>query len=75
MSEMSSKDYPYALAAPRPVVSPPPAVAAAKQEAATPATATRVALDRQESSSEVGRKERGGRREYVPDEHISSRYF
>jgi hypothetical protein len=77
MSELSTKDYPYAPARPAPVT------ATAASHTATPLSPTTTAANptppgpsRQVSLDDEGRKERGGvRREILPEEHISSRYY
>ena len=60
MSEMSSKDYPYA-----------PASSVARSEMSSDSAPPAARYQRQESREE-GKKHR---MEYVPEEHISSRYF
>jgi hypothetical protein len=70
MSELSTKDYPYAPARPSPV----PATAASPTARAL--SPTPPGPSRQVSLDDEGRKERGNvRREILPEEHISSRYY
>jgi hypothetical protein len=70
MSELSTKDYPYAPARPAPVP------ATALSHTATAASPTPPGPSRQVSLDDEGRKERGSvRREILPEEHISSRYY
>jgi hypothetical protein len=67
MSELSAKDYPYAPARPAPVT------ATALSPTATALSPTPPGPSRQVSLDDEGRKER--RREILPEEHISSRYY
>jgi hypothetical protein len=70
MSELSTKDYPYAPARPAPVTP------TALSPTATALSPTPPGPSRQVSLDDEGRKERGGvRREILPEEHISSRYY
>ncbi len=67
MSELTTKDYPYAPARPAPVT------ATAASPPATALSPTPPGPSRQVSLDDEGRKER--RREILPEEHISSRYY
>jgi hypothetical protein len=70
MSELSIKDYPYAPARTAPVTP------TALSPTATALSPTPPGPSRQVSLDDEGRKERGGvRREILPEEHISSRYY
>ncbi len=67
MSELSTKDYPYAPARPAPVTATMASPTATALSPTSPGPSRQVSLD------DEGRKER--RREILPEEHISSRYY